>query len=686
MIKFGAKDAPARAFLARATAARDEGRFRDAAALYLEAIRLDPQRGGVHVQAGHMFKESGDYPAAERHYRAAAALLPDNADLALQFGHLYKLWGRLGDARAAYDRALALAPGWAAAEAELATFDRAGLRSSPESEVAAIVPPSGEVFDEELRTLPDGLKTATMYGRMAPENLPRRLREMLRYSHDSLNLRQFGVVQNSFWGLLRVARGVEPVRGFCISEAPLGEFQARVNGLPLHHGVVKGPYELEYEPDKTRIHKYVFHFWADFSPLTPGLYELEIAFPVAGEPTRYLREQFVVEPPLREEDYPDSDAIINMPSDFTGSLDDQINSRPSVIHLAERPNLLPEIRSILVMRADQLGDLVASIPGIYRLRELFPGAKLVGVFTAANIDLARTLNVFDDLVTLNFPESLYQRIRTMSLEDQEELRAKLAPFNFDIAIDLSQSMMSRPLLALSGAPFLYGFSDPNWPRLNASVDDRYNDPKNRREIATHSTRIMTMIDRLAALLKSNARIIRRDDLSRDALRAYGIGDDERYAVLHTGARIVFSRWPHYVELAAKLHAETDLKLVLFTGDPRFRESLPPELAASDRIVIIDGQLAFDAFDAILSYCAVYVGNDSGPKHLASLRGVPVVSIHSARINWSEWGQEHTGVIITRKLPCAGCHLYHDVDECGKEFVCITAIQMQEVYDAVRKYV
>ena len=195
-----------------------------------------------------------------------------------------------------------------------------------------------------------------------------------------------------------------------------------------------------------------------------------------------------------------------------------------------------------------------------------------------------------------------------------------------------------------------------------------------------------MIDRLAALLKSSARVIRRDDLSRDRLAAFGIGEDERYAVIHTGARIVFSRWPHYPALAERLYRDTGLKLVMFADGPGLRERLPAELAGSDRLVIIDSQLPFDDFDALLSFCDIYVGNDSGPKHLASLRGVPVVSIHSARINWSEWGQEHSGVIVTRKVPCAGCLVYHDVDECGADFVCVKGIGLDDVYAAVRRYV
>jgi ADP-heptose:LPS heptosyltransferase len=87
----------------------------------------------------------------------------------------------------------------------------------------------------------------------------------------------------------------------------------------------------------------------------------------------------------------------------------------------------------------------------------------------------------------------------------------------------------------------------------------------------------------------------------------------------------------------------------------------------------------------VSFCSVFVGNDSGPKHLAALRGANVVSIHLARNNWNEWGQENNGYIVSRRVPCAGCSIHHDPEECGKGFPCITNISAEEVYGAISEF-
>jgi ADP-heptose:LPS heptosyltransferase len=132
--------------------------------------------------------------------------------------------------------------------------------------------------------------------------------------------------------------------------------------------------------------------------------------------------------------------------------------------------------------------------------------------------------------------------------------------------------------------------------------------------------------------------------------------------------------------------KTDLKVVMLSDDPLTRSKLSAELTASGRFQLLDQRLPFDDFDALLSFCTVFVGNDSGPSHLASLRGANVVNIFLARHNWNEWGHENNGYIISRRVPCAGCNVHHDPEECGKGFACIVNITPEEVFRTVMEFV
>jgi hypothetical protein len=69
-----------------------------------------------------------------------------------------------------------------------------------------------------------------------------------------------------------------------------------------------------------------------------------------------------------------------------------------------------------------------------------------------------------------------------------------------------------------------------------------------------------------------------------------------------------------------------------------------------------------------------------------LRGANVVNLFLARQNWNEWGHENRGYIISRRVPCAGCNIYYDPEDCGKGFACIVNISPEEVFRTVMEFV
>lgn len=142
------------------------------------------------------------------------------------------------------------------------------------------------------------------------------------------------------------------------------------------------------------------------------------------------------------------------------------------------------------------------------------------------------------------------------------------------------------------------------------------------------------------------------------------------------------RWPlqNFVDLAVKLLGYR-CKIVFFS-DELISVQAREELTKSQNIIIIDYKIPFDDFDTILAHASLFIGNDSGPKHLAALRDTPVISIHSPRTNWSEWGQIDSGYIVSKSIPCAGCAIISD-KECAKDLICIKSIKIDDVVKAIK---
>lgn len=638
-----------------------------------------------------MRKEAGDYAAASEHYRLALEALPRDADLALQLGHFHKLRADLAEAEAQYRRAAALKPGWQVPLHELLMLQKAGWRGhtepapAPDTAQSLVDREIGQVQDVPVQN--DGLFDFPVANQaLIPKLTPRPWHELLHRHSEEIQVRRLGNREDSPWGMRRTLRGVEAVRGFCIARTPVVEAQVLLNGLAIARSRVAGGYTLAYELDPQNVRKYVFNIWIDFSGFAYGLHALEVRLIDAAGETRSFHDYVAIAAPLKESDYPRSDGVVAVDPSDPRSIDEQIRSRPSMVRDAHRVTFPDGVRNLLAMRTDQLGDVVASVPALRRLRALLPNTRIVGLLTNANADLARTLGLFDEIIIADFPDDPIQRRRVMTLEAQRALRDRLAPYQFDVAIDLAHSNVSRDLLPLSGAKFLYGHGGGDWPWLSGMFEFNTRDRHSLMDMTPHSTKVLALVEAFGTILANHAPVIRRDELVRDSLAHFGLASGDRFALLHTGARLKFSHWPHYTDLAEKLLECTDLTVVMISDDQSVGGRLPNTLAASNRFILIDQRLDFDQFDTFISYATVVVGNDSGPKHLASLRGTPVVTLFTARINWTEWGQEEIGKIISRRVPCQGCAIFHDPDECGKDFACIRDIRVEEVLAAVMEYV
>jgi ADP-heptose:LPS heptosyltransferase len=357
-----------------------------------------------------------------------------------------------------------------------------------------------------------------------------------------------------------------------------------------------------------------------------------------------------------------------------------INSQPSVVRSMKNDSPKENVKKIVILRIDQLGDFILTVPAIIRLQSIFAEAEITAIVSPANVDCARSLNLFSKIKEVPFSFQKSTNKRFLSDAAKESLKDFLGSENFDIAIDLSVMPESRPLLSLIKANYKIGFENTQSYMMDLGILLHAKDPVNMLSNVSHATYPMLIVEAVRLALHPEFAHMPAEVSDVSSLDHFKL-TPHKYVVVHSGSRNILARWPQdrFVTLATEIAQNGD-EVVFFSDDP-----VPYEMGEklkSINIHVFEGSMSFKNFDAIISFARVYIGNDTGPKHLAALRNVPVISIHAARSNWSEWGQIDSGYTISRRVPCAGCGI-ETKRECGRDLVCLNNITVQEVFDCYR---
>jgi tetratricopeptide (TPR) repeat protein len=106
--------------LGRAKSLAQSGKPREAIALHLEALQLDPKQEQAHINLISLYGRGGDFEAAERHYGLALGLNPNRDEAHYNYGVMLQARGRLAEALEAYRKVLGVNPKHAEANNNIA--------------------------------------------------------------------------------------------------------------------------------------------------------------------------------------------------------------------------------------------------------------------------------------------------------------------------------------------------------------------------------------------------------------------------------------------------------------------------------------------------------------------------------------------------------------------------------------
>lgn len=258
---------------------------------------------------------------------------------------------------------------------------------------------------------------------------------------------------------------------------------------------------------------------------------------------------------------------------------------------------LPSNSRILIIRLRSLGDCVLSTPAIHLLKSWRPDLEI-----AVAVD-----PVFAPVFEGN-PD--VARVFTSP-------GAAIA-FRPHLTLNLHGGTRSAWMTALSGARYRAGFAHYRFaPIYNVRI------PR-AQEILGVERKVHTAEHAASAIFHLGAP---RTEIPRARLFVKP-RTDAAYAVLHPFASAPDKTWPSFADLAARLPLPP-----VFIGGPH-DDFTPYSRWRCERLPLAESM-------SLIGGASLFVGNDSGPAHIAAAYGVPVVALFgpSDETVWAPWRTE-----------------------------------------------
>ncbi len=302
-----------------------------------------------------------------------------------------------------------------------------------------------------------------------------------------------------------------------------------------------------------------------------------------------------------------------------------------------------EVRRILFIRTDRIGDVLMNLPAIRLLRQTFPKAWLTLLLDRSVAGLLKDHPDIDELMAVDAEKLAH------SGRDRWNLIRQIRKAGFDLAVVSNPDKFFHSLVFLAGIPCRLGYKRKWGFLLNQTIADR-KDSAEAHEIdlnlrlaglasdKTWDGRLTIPVDRAASR--------RVESLMTDQ----GIGIQD-ILLIHAGTSNPEKRWPleKFVGLSEAAQSWGNFTVILIGGEEEksVSDEIRRRTTSGGRLVDWTGLLSLQELAALIHHRSVraLVSSDSGPVHIAWMSGTPVVALYAKNVTGSNplrWGPRGPG--------------------------------------------
>lgn len=293
-----------------------------------------------------------------------------------------------------------------------------------------------------------------------------------------------------------------------------------------------------------------------------------------------------------------------------------------------------EVERFLIVRLSAMGDVIHTLPAAQALRDAFPNAAIGWLIEERWAELlcaAETSRrgprspqrpLVDWVHTVDLKGWRKSLFTVHAAERIARVWNDVRSSHYDVALDLQGAMRSAVLARWSGAPVIFGASQPR----EAPASLLYTRP-----VIVRGTHVVEQNLSIAESFVERKLSVPSVELPCDdaaesrvaqRLREASIRD---FAIVNPGAGWGAKRWPaeRYGRVARDL-AKEGVQSIVNHGPGE--ESLAHEVETASGGAARPFQCSVSELIALTRHARLFIGGDTGPMHLAAALKVPVVAI------------------------------------------------------------
>ncbi|MBQ7251911.1 MAG: glycosyltransferase family 9 protein [Kiritimatiellae bacterium] len=345
--------------------------------------------------------------------------------------------------------------------------------------------------------------------------------------------------------------------------------------------------------------------------------------------------------------------------------------------------------AVVVFTQGHLGDVLHAAPMLRRLREARPEWKIAWLVGPWALPLAERFSAFaDEIVPFASDSFCHHRgvqEHRQSAWEQWRIGLRLRTMRPKAFLCTgNESPVARYLANVSEAETWSGIGERRPPRVGKNIRTCFFPYEKERYEADALMQLLRPLG--IEVPPSGAELFFPvDGASRrkaeDFLRREAVATDRPLVLVSPGSGWSGKNWPigRFREVAAWLEGERGAQVAWIGSAGEAALAGDGPLPGKNWF----GRFSIPGLAAVMERAALWVGNDSGPMHLAAAVGCPTVSLWGPTEpgKWAPRGEKHRR--FRRMERCPGCEYWNPAKTCfQKTHACMEAVSVGEVRGAI----